>query len=246
MAKCAWLAWTTLLYCVGAHAGGATYTYDALGRLTSAVYGSTARADFAYDATGNRSSNGQTTPPSTAPTPTGYTLGAGSVTLTFTPPDSSLGGAITGYQATCNPGGLTATVPASATAITVPGLVKGTSYTCVVASINQVGASPASAQITMVGGTQSITFGQLRVIRVGHSNTVPVSASSGLAVSLSTTTPSVCAVAGSQVSGIASGQCHLVAQQAGNASFLAAPAATLNVKVLSIAAILVPIFGNDD
>jgi PKD repeat protein len=57
----------------------------------------------------------------------------------------------------------------------------------------------------------------------GPTYTVAAAASSGLPVSFSSGTPSVCAVAGSVVSFVGAGTCTIDADQAGNAAFEAAP-----------------------
>lgn len=54
-----------LLAACAAHAGTVNYTYDALGRLASAVYSngtSTTTVTYAYDAAGNRTSVASTSP----------------------------------------------------------------------------------------------------------------------------------------------------------------------------------------
>ena len=57
------------------------------------------------------------------------------------------------------------------------------------------------------------------------------SASSGLPVTLASQTPAVCSVAGLTVSLLAAGNCSLVAQQVGDASFLAAAPVTQSFTV---------------
>ena len=67
--------------------------------------------------------------------------------LSFLPPTSNGGAAITGYTATCDVGGFTAS--AATSPITVTGLTNGTSYNCRVAATNVVGTGPASAPVTV-------------------------------------------------------------------------------------------------
>jgi hypothetical protein len=77
--------------------------------------------------------------------PTGVSASAGNAeaTVSFTPPASTGGAAITSYRVTSDPGGLQATGTGSP--ITVSGLTNGTPYTFTVRAINAVGAGPASS-----------------------------------------------------------------------------------------------------
>src|SRR6185436_4357696 len=80
-----------------------------------------------------------------APTIGSATPGNGQATISFSAPASNGGSAITGYTATCNPGGFTGSGPASP--VTVTGLSNGTSYTCSVRAQNSVGLGTASATV---------------------------------------------------------------------------------------------------
>jgi len=64
-------------------------------------------------------------------------------TITFTPPVDNGGSAITSYEVTSSPGGITASGAASP--ITVTGLTNGTSYTFTVTATNAIGTGPASS-----------------------------------------------------------------------------------------------------
>ena len=68
------------------------------------------------------------------------TGGDGKITLAFTPPASDGGVSVSSYTANC--GGNTAI--GSASPITVPGLMNGTSYSCAVTASNGIGMPPAS------------------------------------------------------------------------------------------------------
>lgn len=78
--------------------------------------------------------------------PTGVTAtpsGTGQIRITFTPPASSGGSAVTGYTATSSPGGFTGTGANSP--IVVSGLAVGQSYTFTVTATNGAGTGAASA-----------------------------------------------------------------------------------------------------
>jgi len=80
--------------------------------------------------------------------------------------------------------------------------------------------------------TQSITFTSPGDLTFG---TTPValqaSASSGLPVTITSTTPSVCTVSGTTLTLVAAGTCSLTASQAGDATFAPAPAVTRSFTV---------------
>ena len=79
--------------------------------------------------------------------------------------------------------------------------------------------------------SQTISFGAMPVLTVGGYGTVSATASSGLPVSLATTTPSTCSLTGRTVKGLAAGSCSIVANQNGNGRFSPAPEATQNIPV---------------
>jgi chitinase len=99
------------------------------------------------------------TPPPTAPgAPTGVTAvaGAGSATVSFTPPASDGGDPVTSYTVTASPGG--ATVSGASSPLTVTGLTAGTSYTFTVTATNPEGTSSASAPSNAVVPTAGSGF----------------------------------------------------------------------------------------
>ncbi|WP_198424453.1 fibronectin type III domain-containing protein [Geomonas limicola] len=112
---------------------------------------------------------GSGSPAPTAPTATApgaptigtATVGNAQATVSFTPPVSNGGSAITSYTVTSTPGGKTAT--GSASPLTVTGLTNGTSYTFTVTATNAAGTSTASAASNAV--TPVAPFAALTVVQ---------------------------------------------------------------------------------
>ena len=88
-----------------------------------------------------------------APTATLITPSDSQVVIAFDPPSSNGGSAITGYRATCNPGGVFANGTTSP--ITVTGLTNNTAYTCAVVAQNAAGSSAASNALMATPTLQS-------------------------------------------------------------------------------------------
>ena len=81
-------------------------------------------------------------------------------------------------------------------------------------------------------GAQSINFVTVPTITVGSTGVINATGgASGNAVIFSTTTPTVCTVASSTVTGVSVGNCVIAANQPGNAIFSAAPQATQTIAV---------------
>ena len=84
-----------------------------------------------------------------------------------------------------------------------------------------------------LGNTQqSITFAAISPENVGTTITLTATASSGLTVTFSSTTPGVCTVSGTAASLISSGLCTIQAYQVGNATYAAAATVTQSFAVL--------------
>ncbi|CAK0759704.1 hypothetical protein CCP3SC15_2500001 [Gammaproteobacteria bacterium] len=69
------------------------------------------------------------------------------------------------------------------------------------------------------------------LLSAGQTTTASATAASGLAVRFNSTTPAVCTVNGATISGLAMGTCTITANQAGNASYNAAPQVTYSFTV---------------
>ena len=91
-----------------------------------------------------------------------------------------------------------------------------------------------SRSFTVSKASQTITFASLSNKTLVQSPvTVSATASSGLAVSFTTTTPSVCmgGTNGATITLVAAGTCTVVASQAGNATYSPAPILTRSFTV---------------
>jgi hypothetical protein len=148
------------------------------------------------------------------------------VTVTFTAPatgaSASFGGAASATAVTNTSGVATSPIPtANATA---------GSFTV---SATAPGAATA-ATFTLTNSAllpQTISFGTIPAETVGGSLTLGATASSGLSVTYTTTTPTICTITGSVANFIGVGSCSITAAQAGNASYAPAPSVTQQVSV---------------
>lgn len=96
------------------------------------------------------------------------------------------------------------------------------------------GQSAVYLQGTAAKSNQNVSFGAAPTLVVNGTGNVSASATSGLAVSYSTTTPGVCTINGSTVTVVSAGTCTIAANQAGNSTYNAAPPATQNITVNKI------------
>lgn len=135
---------------------------------------------------------------------------------------------------------------------TVTGVKAGT---CIIAA-NQAGdskynAAPEVTQsfaITQEKLTQTITISidpdiLIGGISVGGSRSISATTTSGLAVSFSSTTPSICTVSGNTITGVKAGTCIISATQTGNGSYAAASAATQSIRINGISVSTSPYAG---
>ncbi|CAK0750230.1 Cellulose-binding protein [Gammaproteobacteria bacterium] len=150
-----------------------------------------------------------------------------------------VGGATTA-NATANSGLAVSFTSITPTICTVNGTtVSGVSAgTCTIAA-NQVGnanyfsATQVTKGITVSKGNQNIGTITLNpnTLAVGRTTTVNATASSGLTVSFTSTTPVICTVNGTTVSSVSTGTCVIAANQAGNTNYLAATQVFKDISV---------------
>ncbi|WP_348730791.1 Ig-like domain-containing protein [Rheinheimera texasensis] len=159
-----------------------------------------------------------------APTIGVATPGNGQASVAFTAPGNDGGSAITSYTVTSSPGGFTGTGASSP--IVVNGLTNGTSYTFTVTATNAIGTSTASGASAAVTpkADQTITFANPGAKNFGTTPTLTATSDSGLTVTFTSSTTGVCTItSGGALTFVTAGSCTIDADQAGNASFNAAP-----------------------
>ena len=159
-----------------------------------------------------------------------FTISQASQTITFNNPGTQTYGHPLTLTATAS-SGLTVTYTSTTPTIcTVSGSVVTfvTTGTCGM-DANQAGnvdysAAPQVGHAWVVGkSTQTITFNNPGTQTYGHPLTLTATASSGLTVTYTSTTPTICTVSGSVVTFVTTGTCGIAANQAGNVDYLAAP-----------------------
>lgn len=84
---------------------------------------------------------------------------------------------------------------------------------------------------TVTQATQTIAFPAIAAQVDGAKLTLTATASSGLAVSFTSSTPKVCTISGTTATMIAAGECTVAAAQAGNTDYKAAPTVTQSFTV---------------
>lgn len=170
-----------------------------------------------------------------APTIGTATAGDTQASVSFTAPAFNGGSTITGYTVTSSPGNFTGTGATSP--IIVTGLTNSTAYTFTITATNIVGTSTASAASNSVtpNASQTITFANPGSQTFGTSPTLSATATSGLSVTFSTTTSDVCSITPEGVLTFKkAGSCTILADQAGDAAYIAAPTVSQTFTVNAV------------
>jgi hypothetical protein len=149
-------------------------------------------------------------------------------TITFNQPAEQTLGSDVDMTATASSGlavSLTSNTPAICT-VAGATVTPQTSGTCTITS-TQAGnatyyAAADVARSFAIKSAQTITFDQPADLTLGNNVDLTATASSGLAVSFTSSTGAVCTVAGNTVTSQSAGTCTITASQAGGGNFLAA------------------------
>ncbi|MDH3342387.1 MAG: fibronectin type III domain-containing protein [Gammaproteobacteria bacterium] len=168
------------------------------------------------------------------------TIAKANQTISFGAAPSMTYGGGTGTVSATTTSNLTVTFSSTTTGVcTVSGnnVTTVTAGTCIIAA-NQTGntnynaANQVTQSFTIAKATQVISFNAAPSVVVDGTGTVSATGgASGNAVTFGSTTPSVCSVSGSTVTGIIAGTCTIAANQAGNTNYNAAAQVTQNISV---------------
>ncbi len=191
--------------------------------------------DIATYMAGNLASGAGTAPTTTLKTQT----------ISFSSPGNQTLGVATPALSATSSSGLSVTVASSTPAvcnISNGALVLVAAGSCSL-SANQSGNSTYNAAAAVVNTftvasatgavlpKQTITFVSPGAQKVGTPATLSATSDSGLAVSLASTTPSICTLSGNTLTLVAAGNCTITADQAGNSSFAVAATVTRSFVV---------------
>jgi uncharacterized protein YhjY with autotransporter beta-barrel domain len=218
---------------------GLAVTFSSLTTAVCSITGSTVTAVTAGSCTIAANQAGNGTYAAATQTTQSFTIAQAAQSITFGTAPTVTVGTAGNVSATGGASGnavtFTSQTPAvcSVTGTSVTGVTAGT---CIIAA-NQAGntnysaATQVTQNFTVGKGNQTITFGAAPAITVGGTGNASATASSGLAVSYTSQTASVCTVAGSTVTGVNAGSCTIAADQAGNVNYIAAPQATQSFSI---------------
>lgn len=167
------------------------------------------------------------------------TIGLGSQTIVFGSAPAVMVDGTGTVSATGGASGNPVTFTSSTTGVcTVAGsTVTGVSVgTCSIVAnqagnVNYAAASPVLLSFAVSQGVQTISFGAAPTLNEGGTGTVTATATSGLAVTFSSTTTAVCTIAGSTVNALTIGSCIIQAEQAGDTNYTAAAPVTQTISV---------------
>ncbi|WP_313319603.1 fibronectin type III domain-containing protein [Stenotrophomonas sp.] len=173
-----------------------------------------------------------------APASVVATAGDTQVSVAFTAPTTTGGASITGYTVTVSPADV-APVNGAGSPIVVTGLTNGQSYTFTVTADNSAGTGPASGASGSVipAAAQTITFNNPGAQNFGTTPTLSATSDSGLTPAFTSSTTAVCTITtGGALTFVTAGTCTINADQAGNASYLAASQVTRSFTVNAVVA----------
>jgi hypothetical protein len=151
------------------------------------------------------------------------TFGAAPFTISATASSGLPVNFTSGTTTVCTVSGNTVTIGAVGTCAITASQAGNTNYSA---------ATPVTQSFTINQASQTISFPAIgnRLPGMG-SFAISATASSGLPVSFTSGTPSVCAVSGNTVTIVAMGACSITASQSGNASYAAAPPVTQSFTI---------------
>ncbi len=230
------------LYTVAAEGGGSgnavTFTIDAASASVCMVSGTTVSFTGFGTCTIDANQTGNSNYNSAPQAQQVFTVGKGAQTISFTstPPGSAaVGGSpyTVAAEGGASHNGVTFTIDASSASVcTISGAAVSFvgAGTCTI-DANQAGnsnyepAQQTQQSFTVGKGSQTIKFTSMAPSSAtvgGPAYTVAATATSGLAVSFSSSTPAVCTVSGTTVSFVGGGTCMIDANQAGDSGYTAA------------------------
>jgi RHS repeat-associated protein len=93
-------------------------------------------------------------------------------------------------------------------------------------------ATQVQQSFSIVKGNQTVSFGSMSAQPLGTSTAISATSTSGLAVSLTSATPSICTISGNNATLLALGTCTINGNQAGSVNWNAAPQASLSFTVV--------------
>jgi RHS repeat-associated protein len=93
-------------------------------------------------------------------------------------------------------------------------------------------ATQVQQSFSIVKGNQTVSFGSMSAQPLGTSTAISATSTSGLAVSLTSATPSICTISGNNATLLALGTCTINGNQAGSVNWNAAPQSSLSFTVV--------------